>query len=210
MGHKIIINIGRQFGSGGKAVARILGEKLGIPVYDNEIITEAARESGFSRELFEQSDEKKRPLSLSSLFSASRYGHFNDNYINDSDLFRIQSETIRKIASQGSAVFVGRASDFVLRDMDCIDVFLTAPMEVRRRFVAEREDISPEEAEQMILRNEKQRENYYNYITFGNWGVASNYDLCIDSSILGFEGTADLIIEFAKKRGYLSEDEVRQ
>ena len=85
MGHKIIINIGRQFGSGGKAVARILGEKLGIPVYDNEIITEAARESGFSRELFEQSDDKKRPLSLSSLFSASRYGHFNDNYINGKD-----------------------------------------------------------------------------------------------------------------------------
>ena len=210
MAKKILITIGRQFGSGGKAVAHILGHKLGIPVYDNELIDEAAKKSGFSKDLFEGSDEKKRPFSLSSIFSSNRYGHFSDNYINDADLFRIQSETIRKIASQGSAVFVGRASDFVLRDMDCIDVFLTAPMEVRRRFVAEREDISPEEAEQMILRNEKQRENYYNYITFGNWGVASNYDLCIDSSILGFEGTADLIIEFAKKRGYLSEDEVRQ
>ena len=209
MGHPVIINIGRQFGSGGKAVAQILSDKLGIPVYDNEIITEAARESGFSRELFEQSDEKKRSLSLSALFSSSRYGHFSDNYINDSDLFRIQSETIRRIASQGSAIFVGRASDFVLRDMDCIDVFLTSPLEVRKRFVAGREGISLEKAEEMILKREKEREAYYNYLTFGNWGVASNYDLCIDSSVLGFEGTADLIIEYARKRGYLTDDEAR-
>lgn len=209
MAHKILINIGRQFGSGGKAVARILGEKLGIPVYDHEIITEASRESGFSRELFEQSDEKKRALTLSSVFNSSRYGHFSDNYINDADLFRIQSETIRGIAQKGSAIFVGRASDFVLRDMDCIDVFLTAPLEVRKRFVSDREDISLEEAEQLILKQEKQREDYYNYITFGNWGVASNYDLCIDSSILGFEGTAELIIDFARRKGYLTEDEGR-
>ena len=207
MEQKILISIGRQFGSGGKAVARILGTRLGIPVYDHEIILEAARESGFSRELFEQSDERKRSLSLSSLFSTNRYGHFSDSYINDSDLFRIQSETIRSIASRGSAIFVGRASDFVLRDMDCLDVFLTAPLEVRKRFVAEREEITLQEAEQMILKREKEREAYYNYITFGNWGVASNYDLCIDSSILGFEGTADLIIDFARRRGLLSDDE---
>ena len=207
MEKKLLINIGRQFGSGGKAVARILGDKLGIRVYDNELISEAVRESGFSRELFERSDERKRPLTLSSLLNASRYGHFSDNYINDSDLFRIQSETIRKIAAQGSAIFVGRASDFVLRDMDCIDVFLTAPLEVRKAFVSQREGISPEEAEEMILKREKEREAYYNYISFGNWGVASNYDLCIDSSILGFEGTADLIIEYARKRGYLTDGE---
>ena len=205
MGHKIIINIGRQFGSGGKAVARILGEKLGIPVYDNEIITEAARESGFSRELFEQSDEKKRPFSLSSIFSSNRYGHFSDNYINDADLFRIQSETIRSLAEKGSAIFVGRASDFVLRDMGSIDVFLTSPLEVRKGFVAEREGITPEAAGEMILKREKEREAYYNYLTFGNWGVASNYDLCIDSSLLGFEGTADLIIEFIRKKEHLGD-----
>ena len=128
MARKILISIGRQFGSGGKAVAQILGEKLGIPVYDQEILAEAARESGFSRELFEHSDEKKRSFSLSSLFSSNRYGHFNDNFINDADLFRIQSETIRTLAQKGSAVFVGRASDFVLRDFDCLDVFLTSPL----------------------------------------------------------------------------------
>ena len=203
MAHKILISIGRQFGSGGKAVARILGEKLGIRVYDNELITEAARESGFSRELFARSDERKRPLALSNLLN----GHFSDNYINDADLFRIQSETILRLAAEGSAIFVGRASDFVLRDQDCTNVFLTAPLEVRGKLVAEREGISPEAAEALILKREKEREAYYNYLTFGHWGVASNYDLCIDSSVLGFEGTADLIIEFIRKKGLLNDDE---
>ena len=207
MARKILISIGRQFGSGGKAVASILGQKLGIPVYDNELIDEAARNSGFSKELFEESDEKKRSFSLSGIFSSNRYGHFSDNCINDADLFRIQSETIRSLAEKGSAVFVGRASDFVLRDMDCIDVFLTSPLGVRRRFVAGREGISEEEAEALILKREKEREAYYNYLTFGNWGVASNYDLCLDSSILGFEGTADLIIDYARRRGWLDGDE---
>ncbi len=207
MAKKILITIGRQFGSGGKAVAHILGHKLGIPVYDNELIDEAAKKSGFSKDLFEGSDEKKRPFSLSSIFSSNRYGHFSDNYINDADLFRIQSETIRSLAEKGSAIFVGRASDFVLRDMGSIDVFLTSPLEVRKAFVAEREGITPEAAGEMILKREKEREAYYNYLTFGNWGVASNYDLCIDSSILGFEGTADLIIEYARKRGYLTDGE---
>lgn len=208
MRKRIIINIGRQFGSGGKAVARVLGDKLGIRVYDNELITEAARESGFSRELFERSDERKRPLfSLSNLFGSNRYENFSDSYINDSDLSRIQSETIRRIAAEGDAIFVGRASDFVLRDLDCVDVFLTAPLEVRKRFVAEREDISPEAAEAVIARREKEREAYYNYLTLGNWGIASNYDLCIDTSILGYEGTADLIIEYIRRRGLLDEHE---
>ena len=205
MAKKILITIGRQFGSGGKAVAQILGHKLGIPVYDNELIDEAAKKSGFSKDLFEGSDEKKRPFFLSSIFSSNRYGHFSDNYINDADLFRIQSETIRSLAEKGSAIFVGRASDFVLRDMGSIDVFLTSPLEVRKAFVAEREGITPEAAGEMILKREKEREAYYNYLTFGNWGVASNYDLCIDSSLLGFEGTADLIIEFIRKKEHLGD-----
>lgn len=205
MAKKILITIGRQFGSGGKAVAHILGHKLGIPVYDNELIVEAAKKSGFSKDLFEGSDEKKRPFSLSSIFSSNRYGHFSDNYINDADLFRIQSETIRSLAEKGSAIFVGRASDFVLRDMGSIDVFLTSPLEVRKGFVAEREGITPEAAGEMILKREKEREAYYNYLTFGKWGVASNYDICIDSSLLGFEGTADLIIEFIRKKEHLGD-----
>lgn len=203
MEKKIIINIGRQFGGGGLGVASELGKKLGIPVYDSELIQKAAQDSGFSATLFEQSDEKRRIFSLSSIF-ASIYSDPALNYVSDKGLFEIQCETIRKIAGQGSAIIVGRCSDYVLRDLDCtLNVFLTSPLSVRVDRICERHDISREKAEGLILQNDKAREEYYNYYTFGNWGLASSYDLCIDSSILGIEGTADFIIEFAKKSGLL-------
>lgn len=201
MEKKIIITIGRQFGSGGKAVAEALGRKLGIPVYDSELITRAAQESGFSKDLFVKSDEKKRFFNLSSLFIGN-YGGDTENYMSDKGLFKIQSDTILKIAEQGSAIIVGRCSDYILRDMDCtLDIFLTSPAEVRAGRVAERTGITSEKAMELIGKMDRSREEYYNYYTFGNWGVASTYDLCLDSSLLGIEGTADHIIEFAKKAG---------
>lgn len=201
MEKKIIITIGRQFGSGGKAVAEALGQKLGIPVYDSELITRAAQESGFSKEFFTKSDEKKRLFNLSSIFAGSFIGD-TENYMSDKGLFKIQSDTILSIAEQGSAIIVGRCSDYILRDMGCtLDVFLTSPAEVRARRVAERTGVTQEKAMEVIAKMDRSREEYYNYYTFGNWGVASTYDLCLDSSLLGIEGTADHIIEFAKKAG---------
>ena len=198
-----IINIGRQFGSGGRRVAAALGVRLGIPVYDNELIAEAAQKSGFSKDLFMQRDEHKSNFTLSNLFgSVNSYGNA-ESYLNDNRLFKIQSDVILELAQQGPAVFVGRASDYVLREMDCLDVFISAPLEVRKKDVAEREGISLEEAESMIAKRDRDREAYYNYLTFGNWGVASNYDLCIDSSILGIEGTADFIVDFGRKCGLI-------
>lgn len=198
-----IINIGRQFGSGGRRVAAALGVRLDIPVYDNELIAEAAQKSGFSKDLFMQRDEHKSNFTLSNLFgSINRYGSA-ESFLNDNRLFKIQSDVILELAQQGPAVFVGRASDYVLREMDCLDVFITAPLEVRIKDVAEREGISLEEAESMIAKRDRDREAYYNYLTFGNWGVASNYDLCIDSSILGIEGTADFIVDFGRKCGLI-------
>lgn len=199
----IIITIGRQFGSGGKCVAEVLGRKLGIPVYDQELIMKAAQESGFSAEFFEQSDEKRRFFSLSSIF-ATAYSSETENYMSDKGLFRIQCETIRNIAAQGPAVIVGRCSDYVLRDIkNKLDVFLTSPLEKRAARVAERQGIDYAKAMETVEREDRNREEYYNYYTFGNWGVASNYDLCIDSDKLGDEGTADMIIEFARRAGLL-------
>ena len=193
---KIIITIGRQFGSGGLAVAKELGRKLNIPVYDNELITKAAQDSGFSAELFVRSDEKKKFFSLSAILGSSQ-----ENYTSESGLFSLQCETIRRIAEQGSAVIVGRCSDYVLREMDStLNVFLTAPLEVRVERIAERKGISTDEASVLIEKTDKGREAYYNYYTFGNWGVASTYDICINSSILGIEGTADYIIELIRRR----------
>lgn len=199
----IIINIGRQFGSGGLAVAKELGKRLGIPVYDSELIKRAAEESGFSAEVFVQSDERKRLLSLSSFF-ASSYSSDTENMMSDKGLFKIQSDTIRRIAEQESAIIVGRCADYILRDMDCtLNVFLTSPEEVRAERVAERSGISIEKALDKLNRKDRERADYYNYFTFGNWGVAGTYDLCIDSSILGIEGTADMIIEFATRKGLI-------
>ena len=202
MEKKIIINIGRQFGGGGLGVAYELGKKLGIPVYDKELIAKAAQDSGFSKGIFEESDEKKRLFSLSSIF-ASRFGD-TENYMSDRGLCKMQSETIRKIAEQGSAIIVGRCSDYILRDMECtLDVFLTSPLEVRAARIAERSGLSLEEAEKLAEEKDRNRAEYYNYYTFTDWGVASTYDLCLDSSVLGIEGTADMIIEFARKAGKL-------
>lgn len=202
MEKKLIINIGRQFGAGGLAVAQELSRRLGIPVYDKELIQKAAQDSGFSAEIFEQSDEKKRLFSLSSIF-VSAFSE-TENYMSDRGLFKMQSQTIRKIAEQGPAVIVGRCADYILRDMECtLNVFLTSPMEVRIARIAESRGISPEEAEHIVEDNDRKRAEYYNYYTFGDWGVASTYDICIDSSTLGIEGTADFIISFAERAGLL-------
>jgi len=197
-GQNTIINIGRQFGSGGKLVALKISEILGIPVYDNELISRAADESGFSKELFERSDEKRSIFNISSFFDTGRFGDAR-NYVGDNELFKIQSEVIRNLAAKGSAVFVGRCSNYILRDLKCLDVFVTAPSEDRVKRVSERLNISPEEARSRISRQDRTRETYYNFFTFGNWGAASDYDLCIDSSILGIDGTAGFIIDFGRK-----------
>lgn len=198
-----IINVGRQFGSGGKRVASALSEKLGIPVYDNELIAAAAEHSGYSKDLFKNSDERKRVFSLSNIFGTTNRYSVGESYLNDNQLFKMQSEVIRNIAANGPAIFVGRAADYVLRDMECLDVFISAPMDDRKKMVAEREGITLEAAEAMIIKRDRIRQDYYNFFTFGDWGVASNYDLCVDSSILGIEGTADFIIDFGKKSGLI-------
>ncbi len=203
MEKKILINVGRQFGAGGKGVAEILGRRLGIPVYDNELLQKAAEESGFSPAFFKRTDEKRRLFRFGSLFGLNRASSYAPSAIDGTELFRFQSQAIRDIAGRGSAIFVGRASDYVLRDMPCLDVFICAPLEDRVARVRERTGMNAEEAEKYILKKEKARRDYYNFYTFGDWGVASNYDLCIDSSLVGIEGAADLIIGFGQKSGLI-------
>jgi len=206
--NELIINVGRQFGSGGRLVALALGRKLGIPVYDQELIAKAAEQSGFSKELFANSDEKRNLLALSSfIVDVGRFGSA-DNYMSDNQLFVIQSNVIRSLADKGPAIFIGRCSDYILRDRKCLDVFVTATDEVRIKRVAERMNITPEQADSLMRKKDRTRETYYNYYTFGNWGVASNYDLCVDSSVLGIDGTADMIIDFCRRAGLLSKDAV--
>ena len=189
-------------------MALALGRKLGIPVYDQELIAKAAEQSGFSKELFANSDEKRNLLAVSSfIVDVGRFGSA-DNYMSDNQLFVIQSNVIRSLADKGPAIFIGRCSDYILRDRKCLDVFVTATDEVRIKRIAERMNITPEQADSLMRKKDRTRETYYNYYTFGNWGVASNYDLCVDSSVLGIEGTADMIIDFCRRAGLLSKDAV--
>lgn len=197
-----IINIGRQYGSGGKEVATTIGKALGIEVYDNELISKAAEESGFSKEVFERSDERRSVFNLFSFFGTERFGSAQ-NYMGDNELFKIQSEVIRGITDKGPAIFVGRCSNYILRDKTCLDVFVSAPFEARVARVMGRLGISEDEAKARIERQDRTRQTYYNFFTFGNWGAASDYDMCVDSSILGIEGTADLIIDFGRKAGMI-------
>ncbi len=197
-----IINIGRQFGSGGKLVALQVGRLLGIKVYDNELISKAAQESGFSKELFERSDEKRSMFNISMFFGSGRFGN-TQNYVGDNELFKIQSDVIRGIAGKGPAIFVGRCSNYILRDLDCLDVFISAPLEERIKRVSERTGLDADDASTRIERQDRTRQTYYNFFTFGNWGAASDYDLCIDSSVLGIEGTANYIVDFGRKAGLI-------
>ena len=195
-----IINIGRSFGSGGGFVGQAIGKKLGIPVYDNELISKVAEESGYSKSLF-AGEEKRSLFSVSSFFASGRLSYLDSGYVNDNVMFNIQSEVIRSIAQKGDAVIIGRCADYILRDLKCLDVFVCAPMEFRIKRLMENDGLSAEDAESLIRRKDRTRETYYNYYTFGSWGQASNYDLCVDSSILGIEGTADYIIDFGRKAG---------
>lgn len=141
---KIIINIGRQFGCGAKDVADAIGRRTGIPVYDSELLKKAAQDFGFSESLFSGSDEKKRCFSLSSIFNSNIFGCSSMN--DDASLFAMQAEAIKNIAKNGSAIIIGRAANYILRDCDCcLDVFLTCPLEERAKRVSQREGMTVEE-----------------------------------------------------------------
>ena len=200
----MVICIGRQTGAGGKRVAAQLASRLGILAYDNELVTEAARESGFSPSLFRKSDEKRHFSLIGSLFGSNRYGSFNGNAISEGELFKIQSEVIRRIADKGSCIFVGRAADYILRDRsDLVSIFLTAPSEDRIAAIAGRDSLSLQDAEAYVRKNDKTRRDWYEFYTFGKWGDAVGYDLCLNSSRLGIDGTTDLIIAYLQQRGLL-------
>ena len=197
-----IINIGRSFGSGGGTIGQAIGKKLGIPFYDNELISRAAEESGYSKNIF-AGEEKRSLFSVSSFFASSRFSYMDSGYVNDDVMFNIQSEVIRGIADKGDAVFIGRCADYILRDRKCLNVFICAPEEFRIQRLMKEGNLTEDEAEKLMHKKDRTRETYYNYYTFGAWGQAANYNLCVDSSVLGMEGSADFIIDFGRRAGLI-------
>ena len=204
MEKKIIINVGRQLGSGGHDIGRMLASEFDAQFYDREILNLAAQESGFSKEIFERNDERKGFLRsfLHLPYSNSAVGeNFYQNNFSQEGLFKFQSDAIRKEAEKGSCVFVGRCADYVLRDFpNTVNIFITASMQFRIDNMANKLGVSPEEARKAIEQGEKHRAEYYNYYTGKKWGTAQSYDLCIDASILGLDQTEKFIAEFVRKK----------
>ncbi len=190
---KFVVTIGRQYGSGGREIGEYLAGLLEVKYYDDGLIQEAARNSGLSSELLKEKDEKI-PNTWSYAFSATT--GFSLGFGQES-LFKIQSDTIRSLVAKSSCVIVGRSADYVLRNNPrCITIFIHAPAKERIPRVARRNSITEKEAAERIVKTDKARAAYYNFYTNKHWGASQSYDLSIDSSLLGIEGTAEAIRRF--------------
>ena len=205
MSDKNIITITRQYGSGGHKIGKALAEKLNIPFYDKELISLAAKESGMSPEVFEHVDEKATNSLLYSL-SMGLYSYGNgfssmgDLPVND-QLYILQHKIIKQLAEKGPFVVVGRCADYVLRENDnVLKVYIYADLEQRTKRAVERQKIDPARAKQAVLKADKNRANYYSFYSGKKWGLADNYDLCLNTTYLTTEQAVNVIIEYLNIR----------
>ena len=204
MEQKIVINIGRQFGSGGRIIGEKLSTLMNIQFFDKELILIASQESGLGKEFFENFDEKSSHSIFGGLFGLR--GAFSDemvpnNFLSNETLFKIQSDVIRDLAEKQSCIFVGRCADYVLKDHPhCLNLFVSADIDDRIKRIAEKENLPKNKAKELIEKTDKKRASYYNYYSNKVWGAASSYHLCINSSFLGIDESVDFIKEFAEKR----------
>ena len=194
----MIITIGRQFGSGGREIGMKLAKDLDIGFYDKEMLERASKDSGICKELFETHDEKPTSSFLYSLvmdtysmgYSSSTYTDMPLNH----KVFLAQFEAIKKIAEEGPCVLVGRCADYALESYEnVLNVFIRADLESRIRRIARDTDSTDAKAKDLIIKQDKKRASYYNYYTSKRWGDAESYDLCLNSSKLGIDGTVEAI-----------------
>lgn len=200
-----VITIGRQFGSGGRELGHRLAEMFGIPYYDKELISEASKESGLDPEYFERADEQApgslmHALAASLTMSGGAVGA--ENALAGENIFKFQSDVIREVARSGSCVIVGRCADYILRNEPvCVSTFVYASDEDRiERIMRCHGAKSPKEAQEMMRKTDRKRAGYYDFYTDKAWGAAISYNLCIDSSVLGVEKTAEVIRNFVEQR----------
>lgn len=197
----IVITIGRQFGSGGRKIAKRVAELLGIGYYDKELIAIAAKESGLSENLFEGMDEKPTNSLLYSLVMGiqsgrNMYYRYGD-MLNSDGIFRIQSQVIQDLADKESCVIVGRCSDYILREREnLVNVFIHAKEDFKVQRVMELYGQKEKEALDNITKTDKHRSSYYNFYTNNVWGNVDNYHISVDSGSIGLENAAKLIVDF--------------
>ncbi|MCR4587193.1 MAG: cytidylate kinase-like family protein, partial [Lachnospiraceae bacterium] len=202
---KTIVTIGRQFGSLGREIGEIVAKHFDIPCYDKELISRAAKESGFCEEMIAHNDEKPTNSFLYNLVMDTYSFGYNASSFMDMPIshkiFLAQFDAIKKLAEEGPCIIVGRCADYALAERtDCVHLFIDADLPYRVDNVLKRfPDLKTEkEAMDMINKKDKQRQSYYNYYSSKKWGRSDSYDLTINSAILGLEGSANLIIQFVE------------
>jgi len=194
----VLIVVGRQYGSGGRRIGRMLAERLGISYYDKTLLRKAAEKLGYSTDIFDCKDEK-RPSLLRSLLSfnyGSTSGSMTDAPMSDEKLYEFQSNVIREICRNESCVIVGRTADYIMREHPrMVSLFIHAPLEHRAKAVLEREGLKDlKEAMSHASKQDHNRRDYYNYYTnSGHWGMADNYHLTFDSTRIPDDAIVDAV-----------------
>lgn len=200
----VVITIARHFGSGGKTIGKMLSEDLGIGFYEKEIIRMASEDSGIKEELFNQADErlKRTPLfGKTKEYKGELFSPKSDSFVSDRNLFNYQAKIIRELAERESCVIIGRAADYVLKGYpNVVSVFVHASKEYCVRQAVERRAYVGKDVEKFVEKTDKYRSDFYRYYTGQEWTDARNYDLCLNSERLGFEGTMRAIEEYIKVR----------
>lgn len=196
-----IITIGRQFGSAGREIGEKVAAYFGIRCLDKELLSRAAKESGICEEMLENHDERPTNSFLYNLvMDTYSFGYNSSSFVDmpiSHKVFLAQFDAIKKIANEGPCVIVGRCADYALADYpNHISLFIYGNEETKVKRVMERFQLSEIKAREMMIKKDKQRQSYYNYYSSKKWGRADSYDLCINSSVLGVEGTAKLIEQY--------------
>lgn len=199
-----IITIGRQFGSGGREIGEKLAKEFQIPLYDKGLLTRAAKESGFCEELIQTHDERPTNSFLYNLVMDTYSFGYNAAGMVDMPIsqkvFLAQFDTIKKIADEGPCIIVGRCADYALMDYEnCLRIFIHGNMPCKVKRIMEKYDLKENKARDMILKKDKQRASYYNYYSSGRWGYSSTYDLSVNSSVLGIDGTVSFLKEYVER-----------
>ncbi len=196
-----VITIGRQFGSGGRVIGEKLAESYGIKYYDRELLARAAKESGFCEEILMNHDERPTNSFLYNLvIDTYSFGYNSSSFVDmpiSQKVFLAQFDTIKKVAEEGPCVIVGRCADYALENCtNVINLFIYADHDYKVKRIMEQYHLDESKAVDMITKKDKQRQSYYNYYTNKKWGKAESYDLCINSAILGVEGSVKLIKQY--------------
>ena len=198
-----IITVGRQFGSGGREIGELVAEYFKIKCYDKELLSRAAKESGCCEEMIQNHDERPTNSFLYNLvMDTYSFGYNASSFVDmpiSHKVFLAQFDTIKKIADEGPCVIVGRCADYALSDYEnVLNLFICADEDAKIKRIKERfSDVrTDDQARDMMNKKDKQRQSYYNYYSSKKWGRADSYDLCINSSILGIEGTVKFIIQY--------------